>query len=125
MINRYFVRYFRNGFILFIFFLSMINVILRCYKYSINDRNQEKSIKNVSIEISNHLLSTSNRTSSQPSNFITLEDISNANIKPENGKNIFFIDTVRMKKRMKQRPFTARQACAVESAGERNFKSIN
>lgn len=37
------------------------------------------------------------------------------------GQNIFFIDTVRMKKRFKERPFTARQACAVESAGKLKF----
>lgn len=36
----------------------------------------------------------------------------------QHGQNVFFIDTVRMKKRDKDRPFTARQACAIESAGK-------
>lgn len=53
--------------------------------------------------------------------FIHLEDILKAKVQPKNGQNIFFIDTVRMKRRNAERPFTARQACAIESAGELNL----
>ena len=55
--------------------------------------------------------------------FVTsiLENILTAKIQPKNGQNIFFIDTVRMKKNKKERPFTARQACAIESAGKLKY----
>lgn len=49
---------------------------------------------------------------------IELEDILNASVKPEMGQNVFFIDTIRMKKRKKERPMTSREACAIESAGD-------
>lgn len=52
--------------------------------------------------------------------FIDLEDILTSKVQPKNGKNIFFIDTVRMKHRNIERPFTVRQACSIESAGDLN-----
>lgn len=56
----------------------------------------------------------------EPEQFVTniLENILSAKIQPKKGQNIFFIDTVRMKKHKKERPFTSRQACAIESSGE-------
>lgn len=49
--------------------------------------------------------------------YVQLEDIHLHAHQPEDGQNIFFVDTTRMKHR-KERSFTARQACAIESAGE-------
>lgn len=47
-------------------------------------------------------------------NFLTSQD------QPlENGQNIFFLDSTRMKRHNKKRSFTARQACAVESSGKK------
>lgn len=46
-----------------------------------------------------------------------LENILKSQVQPKDGQNIFFIETSRVK-RKKERLFTARQACAVESAGE-------
>lgn len=51
-----------------------------------------------------------------------LENILTATKQPEPGHDIFFIDTTYMKRRSSERPFTSRQACAVESAGEKNFE---
>lgn len=48
---------------------------------------------------------------------VILENILTAEKQPEAGRNIFFIDTTYMKRRKTERPFTNRQACAVESAG--------
>lgn len=57
---------------------------------------------------------------------IELENILNATIRPENGENIFFIDTIGMKKRRRKlKYFTARQACAIESAGDFISISLN
>lgn len=66
-----------------------------------------------------HFLIKSLNEFEAPEKFITniLEDLLTAKIQPRNGQNIFFIDTVRMKIHKKERPFTFRQACAIESAG--------
>lgn len=69
------------------------------------------------IKFSNEWKAQDQKVSSHSEKMI-LENILTAKVQPENGKNIFFIDTVRMKKRKKKRPFTSRQACAIESAGE-------
>lgn len=52
---------------------------------------------------------------------VFLENILTASKQPELGRNIFFIDTTYMRRRKHQRPFTSRQACAVESAGKKLF----
>lgn len=52
--------------------------------------------------------------------YLTLENILKAKHHPKHGKNIFFLDTTRMKRRKKERAFTCRQACAVESAALMN-----
>jgi hypothetical protein len=46
--------------------------------------------------------------------FVSLENILTSKVQPENGNNVFFLDTIRMKKNDKERPFTAREACAIE-----------
>lgn len=53
---------------------------------------------------------------------VLLENILTATKQPEQGRDIFFIDTTYMRRRKTERPFTSRQACAVESAG-RQFRS--
>lgn len=48
---------------------------------------------------------------------IVLENFLTAKVQPKDGKNIFFLDTIRIKHK-KPRLFTPRQQCAVESAGK-------
>lgn len=60
----------------------------------------------------------------QDDEFIELRDILTSKVQPKNGKNIFFIDTVRMKRRNAERPFTVRQACSIESAGDLDWHLV-
>ena len=55
---------------------------------------------------------------SQREESIVLENFMSASEQPENGQNIFFVDTTRMKRHFRERNFTSRQACAIESAGK-------
>lgn len=108
--------------------ISILLFIFYHYKLSyIDEKLEVKASKKYDTEIINELLSVpeeplsainSSNKSSQQSQFMSLVNILDAEIQPENGQNIFFLETARIRKDMKDRPLTTRQACSVESAGD-------
>lgn len=91
-------------FFTFIFLIFLSTLLLRTILESLNE-----FIPKVPAEVLQE---------SADESFLNLENfITSRNQPSKDCKNIFFLDTIRMKKRNKTRIFTSRQACAVESAG--------
>lgn len=118
MISRSFQKGLRNLLLLFLFSFVTLAILSRCVRhYSIEPVPSDDAKMNDFIDLMTAVVDQP-VTSSQPA-YLTVEDIANAEVQPDkDGKNVFFIDTSRMRKKMMERPFTSRQACAVESAGK-------
>lgn len=119
MISRNFQKSLRNLLLLFLFSFVTLVILYRCVRPYSNEPvpSDDDAKKNGFIDLMTAVVDQP-VTSSQPA-YLTVENIANAEVQPnKNGKNVFFIDTSRMRKKMMERPFTSRQACAVESAGK-------
>jgi hypothetical protein len=86
--------------------------------FSLQDSGKQE--RNGEAQLLTARLSTVN---SEQKNLSLENSLTSKNQPSEDGQNIFFVDTIRMKRHNKKRSFTARQACAVESAGN-NFMRV-
>jgi hypothetical protein len=95
----------RKLFFVFCFLIFLSTLLVRVILESLNELND------FNPDISKPL--------EQQKKHIYLENFLKSENQPSgNGQNIFFLDTTRMKRHNKNRSFSARQACAVESAGK-------